>query len=79
MPIPATSCQAPEPEYIREFDVTASYGVDDLWDKAKMEDVIRYLGGGISLNLPPDFAVFFPKIPNDFDLVASPEDTLIDP
>ncbi|CAL1162909.1 unnamed protein product [Cladocopium goreaui] len=45
-------CYAPQPEHILGIHVSPIKGFNDLWDDAKMEEVIRYLVGSYSLNLP---------------------------
>ena len=36
---------------------------DDLWERAQMSDVLRYLKGGYSLNLPEDWEGYLPSFP----------------
>lgn len=45
--------QVPEVERLSPELVFAHFDFGDLWEDAKMSEVIRYLWGGESLNLPP--------------------------
>lgn len=55
--------QAPEAQYIKQFDVMPSVEWDDLWERAQMGDVLRYLKGGFSLDLPEDWEGYLPNSP----------------
>ena len=46
------AAEAPQPEHILGIHVSPIKGFSDLWDDAKMDEVIRYLVGSYSLNLP---------------------------
>jgi len=57
------SFEAVEAEFLKQFDVMPTFGVHDLWEKARMAEVIQYLRGGISLDVPEDWSGYFPKSP----------------
>lgn len=51
--------EVPSVEHIRPFHITP-YGGEDLWKDAKMEEVLEYLAGGLSLDLPEEWQDSFP-------------------
>ena len=44
--------EAPDAEEIRSWHVTPIPGLDDLYEEARMYEVVEYLQGGFFLNLP---------------------------
>lgn len=49
------AAQAPDAQWIRQLDVMPDPMFDDLWERAGMDEVIRYLKGGIFLNVPDEW------------------------
>ena len=52
--------EAPEPEHIRSWHVVPIEGFNDLWEDAKMSEVITYLGKCNSLRLPEEWQAVLP-------------------
>ena len=51
----ATLFEAPLLEQIRSWHVTPVKGFHDLWEDARMEEIVDYLQSGMCLNLPEDW------------------------
>ena len=47
--------EAPAPMQIRACDVTPLHNLHDLWEDAKMGEVVEYLRGGMFLRLPEEW------------------------
>ena len=47
--------EAPSAEHIRSFDVTFIPGFHDMWEEARMGEVVEYLQGSYSLQLPEEW------------------------
>jgi hypothetical protein len=47
--------EAPKAEHLRSFDVTFIPGFHDMWEEAQMGEVVEYLQGSYSLQLPEEW------------------------